>query len=115
MSIDLTGNTNFAALKNLQDEVIVPRTSLAAVDMVTANGIERNGNVLKVKEAAAADMLSGSTTGAVVTADNLKKALAMGQATLLDMHTHELTIFRSWSPPPLASGAMQDIRTSKTC
>ena len=91
MSIDLTGNTNFAALKNLQDEVIVPRTSLAAVDMVTANGIERNGNVLKVKEAAAADMLSGSTTGAVVTADNLKKALAMGQATLLDMHTHELT------------------------
>ena len=30
MSIDLKGNTNYVALKNLQDQVVVPRTNLAA-------------------------------------------------------------------------------------
>lgn len=67
MSEDLKGNTNFVFLKNLQDELIVPRTNLAAVDLTVANGVFVSGNVLGV-HIATADDLSSAVAGYIADA-----------------------------------------------
>ena len=79
--IDLKGNTNFAAFKNLQDEYIVPRTNLAAVDMDVANGLAVDGSTLYVNLATDSDIEYG-TTGSIVDASTLKTALDTKQGNL---------------------------------
>ena len=79
--IDLRGNTNFAAFKNLQDEYIVPRTNLAAVDMDVANGLAVDGSTLYVNLATDSDIEYG-TTGSIVDASTLKTALDTKQGNL---------------------------------
>ena len=81
MSVDLKGNTNFVVLKNLQDELIVPRTNLAAVDMAVANGLSVAGSTLSINMATTEDIELG-TTGSVVTPDALKPILDSKQLTL---------------------------------
>lgn len=81
MSVDLKGNTNFVVLKNLQDELIVPRTNLAAVDMVVANGLAVAGSTLSITMATTEDIELG-TSGSVVTPDVLKPVLDSKQLTL---------------------------------
>lgn len=73
--IDLTGNTNFAAFKNLQGEYIVPRTNLAAIDMTVANGLNVSGNTIYISVASSLDITNG-TADKVVFADALKDVLA---------------------------------------
>lgn len=92
MSIDLKGNTNYVGLKNLGGDYIVPRTALSAIDMDVANGLEVNGDTIKVVEATPAQVLGAENevSGAVITGSNFKKILAMGQATLLEAHTHTI-------------------------
>jgi len=79
--IDLKGNTNFAALKNLQDEYVVPRTNLAAVDMDVANGLSIKGNTLYINLATAEDIEQG-TTGSIIDPSVLKPILDGKQKTL---------------------------------
>ena len=81
MSVDLKGNTNFVVLKNLQDELIVPRTNLAAVDMAVANGLSVAGSTLSITMATTEDIELG-TSGSVVTPDALKPILDSKQLTL---------------------------------
>jgi len=81
MSVDLKGNTNFVVLKNLQDELIVPRTNLAAVDMAVANGLSVAGSTLSITMATTEDIELG-TTGSVVTPDALKPILDSKQPAL---------------------------------
>ena len=81
MSVDLKGNTNFVVLKNLQDELIVPRTNLAAVDMVVANGLAVAGSTLSITMATTEDIELG-TSGSIVTPDALKPILDSKQLTL---------------------------------
>ena len=90
MSIDLKGNTNYVALKNLQEQYIVPRTNLAAIDMTVSNGLEVNGNNIGTKSATAAELMNGVTNGSVLTPKTVANALSMGQASILDMHTHTI-------------------------
>ena len=81
MSIDLKGNTNYAALKNLDGQYIPIRTNLSAVDMIVANGLEVQGDTLSLKQATATDIQYG-TSGSVVTPDVLKPILDSKQDTL---------------------------------
>lgn len=74
MPVDLKGNTNFACLKNLQDEYIVPRTNLAAVDINVANGLAITGNTMYVNLATSDDLAYG-TVGQLVDAAVLKPVL----------------------------------------
>ena len=82
MSEDLKGNTNFVFLKNLQDELIVPRTNLAAVDMTAANGLSVDGSTIYINRATAEDIALG-TSGSVVTPDVLKPILDAKQASII--------------------------------
>ena len=73
--VDLKGNTNFVAFKNLQDEYIVPRTNLAAIDMDVANGLAVAGSTIYANLATADDIATG-TTGHLVDAVGLHDALS---------------------------------------
>lgn len=70
-TIDLKGNTNFVFLKNLNNDLIVPRTNLAAVDLTTANGLGVTGNTIYASLATTADVSAG-TSGALVNAAVVK-------------------------------------------
>ena len=79
-TIDLRGNTNFVVIKDLNNEIVVPRTNLAAVDMTAANGLTVVGNTLYANLATAEDISLG-TTGHLVDAVQLKAALDTKQAS----------------------------------
>lgn len=71
MSVDLKGNTNYTTLKNLDKNIIVPRTSLSAIDLNVGLGIDVSGDTIAVKAATTDEIISG-TSNRVVTADALK-------------------------------------------
>lgn len=72
--VDLKGNTNFVVLKDLNDEIVVPRTNLAAVDITVANGIKVAGSTLYADLASVSDVSAG-TLGSLVDASVLNTVL----------------------------------------
>ena len=91
MSIDLKGNTNFAAFKNLQDEYIVPRTNLAAVDMDVANGLKVTGNTMSLETADPLQLTTAAAGAGVVTADVLGAALKFARNSAFDVYAQNTT------------------------
>lgn len=92
MSIDLKGNTNYVALKNLQDQVVVPRTNLAAVDMNVANGLTVEDNTLGMEIADPLQLTTGASGNGVLNADVLKTALSFARASEFDVNAQPYII-----------------------
>ena len=91
MSVDLKGNTNYVLLKDLNDDYVVPRTTLSAIDLNAGNGIIVDDNTVRLNTANASDVLQGSSgSTSVITVGSLKKAIAMGEETLLKAKTHTI-------------------------
>lgn len=77
-SIDLKSNTNYVYLKDTNDNIAVPRTSLSAVDLTAGNGIRVLGNMIYTADATAEDIIHGTGASGVVTPAKLKEAIDDG-------------------------------------
>lgn len=77
-SIDLKSNTNYVYLKDTNDNIAVPRTSLSAVDLTAGNGIRVLGNMIYTADATAEDIIYGTGASGVVTPAKLKEAIDDG-------------------------------------
>ena len=89
-TIDLSGNTNFVVLKDLINNTVVPRTTLAAVDLTAANGLSVAGSTIYANLATQAD-LTNATSGHLVDASLLGPILDSKQQALTAGDLIEIT------------------------
>jgi len=82
MSVDLKGNTNYTTLKDLEKNILVPRTNLSAIDLNVGLGIDVSGDTISIKGATTGDIEAG-TPNRVVTAEVLKPVIDQMQGSLV--------------------------------
>lgn len=83
--IDLKGNTNYVAVKNLDNEDVPVRTNLSAVDMNVANGLHVEGDTLSIDKADPLELVTHVRGDGLVSADVMGVAFSFGRTSVVNL------------------------------